>query len=168
MSSGEIIMVLIGVVSSLITAYVALNQKNTSDQLRGLKEQGALRGQHLEDKIIDVKLYVKEIIDGVKEDFSSLKEDVGQRQMMDNAIKQEILKEMQQIRMELKEMEKDVSIMQDLYEKRIKHEGEVMDKIESISFDLDVVKRKSRKLDNEYKTIIRALRNNGINTDETD
>ena len=166
----QIMFAVLGLVAPIITLIVMQslksNQSNITNQLKALKEQGTMRGDHLESKIIDVKLYVGEAIEGVKKDFAELKSDVGNRQMIEEGLKQQIITEMHEFSVRLEGLKKDVSIVQSLYDKRIEHEGEVKEAIDELSYEMKQLKKKVRGMENKQKNIDSAIRNNDLYTDE--
>jgi hypothetical protein len=136
----------------VVTNGMKSTQSDMLNQLKAIEEKGTLRGQHLEDKIIDIKTSVGE-----------LKQDIAQRQLIDEGIKQQLLKELHDLSVEIRVIKKDMSITQDLYDKRIEHEGEVLDKLSAMDYDLKSLQKKFRNLENKQKEHKEILRQNGIN-----
>ena len=170
MTGFEVFTIFLGVAGIVVPAFLAVlmngvksTQRDMVNQLSAIEEKGILRGQHLEEKIIDIKVSVSEAIRDVKDDFGELKQDVAQRQLMDEGIKQELLKELHEVSIKLRVIEKDLGIVQGLYDKRIEHEGEVLDKVNSLEYEVKSLQKKLRKLDNDQKEQKELLRQNGIN-----
>lgn len=173
MSGFEVFTIFLGVAGIAVPVFLTIvmngmkaTQRDMVNQLSAIDEKGSLRGQHLEEKIIDIKMSVSEAIRDVKTDFGELKQDVAQRQLMDEGIKQELLKELHQVGIKLRVIEKDLGIVQGLYDKRIEHESEVLDKVSGIEYDLTSVKKKLRKLENESNKQRELLKQNGIDEAE--
>jgi hypothetical protein len=162
----QVIFAILGLVTPIITLIVVnamkTNQSNMTNQLSALKEQGQLRGDHLESKIVDVKMYVGEAIEGIKNDFADLKKDVGQRQIIEEGLKRQILDEIHALTVKFEVIKKDVNIVQSLYDKRIEHEGEMRESIDEIKYELSSIKQKLRNSENDNKKIKRILKDNGM------
>lgn len=162
----QVIFAILGLVTPIITLIVVnamkTNQSNMTNQLSALKEQGQLRGDHLESKIVDVKVYVGEAIEGIKNDFADLKKDVGQRQIIEEGLKRQILDEIHALTVKFEVIKKDVNIVQSLYDKRIEHEGEMRESIDEIKYELSNIKQKLRNSENDNKKIKRILKDNGM------
>jgi len=172
MEALQIIFPILGLVAPIFTLIVVnsikTNQSHMDSKLAALKEQGAIRGEHLESKITDVKMYVKEVIEDVKNDFAELKSDVGQRQMIEDGLKQQILKEIHDLSMKFEVIKKDVNIVQGLYDKRIEHESEVKEALDEMKWELDGLKKKLRGVENKQKGINKVLKHNDITLDDED
>jgi len=169
MSSGEIITIFISVAGLVMPVILIISQNsmkssqsNIANQLSALKEQGQTRGDHLESRITDVKMYVGEVIEGVNKAFDDLKNDVGQRQIIEEGLKRQILDEIHALTVKFEVIKKDVNIVQSLYDKRIEHEGEMRESIDEIKYELSNIKQKLRNSENDNKKIKRILKDNGM------
>lgn len=170
MDSVQIVFAVLGLVAPVITLIIVSAMKTSQSsitlQLSSLKEQGKIRGDHLDSRITDVKMYVGEAIEGVNKAFDDLKTDVGQRQIIEEGIKRQILDEIHELSLKFEVIKKDVSIVQSLYDKRIEHEGEVKESIDELTYELKNLKKKVRGMENKQKNIDTAVRNNNLYSED--